>query len=113
MKRVLFRPPAEGQPAPTIDMPFQDFLREKLEAHWDESPEVRQRASELMPLIVEDCLRPSEEWPAYMPNLSKEYVLFPCHPWMCSMRGAFAWYVITVAIRFTKYPEKCPFAEAA
>lgn len=112
MKTINFIPPAEGQPAPTIDVPFQDFLREKLDAHWEESPEVRQRALQLLPLIVEDC-KASENWPAYMPNLSEEYVLFPCHPWMCSMWGAFAWHAITVAVSFAKYPENCPFAEAA
>ena len=108
MKTINFIPPADGQPAPTIDMPFQDFLREKLEAHWDEPPEVRERALHLMPLIVEDC-KSSEDWPPYMPYLNTGYTMFPDYPWKRSAMGAFAYEAISAAVSMAKRPETCPF----
>ncbi|BBO34582.1 hypothetical protein [Lacipirellula parvula] len=112
MKCIRFRPPAEGQPTPTIDIPYHDFLVEKLDTHWTLTPHEREQVLKLLPLIVWDCVNATDEWPAYMPNLGEEFTMFPNHPWMRSMMGALAFEVLTKAALFAQYPDQSPFTPA-
>lgn len=112
MKSLRFRPPAEGQPAPTIDTPYHDFLVEKLDAHWEVTLNEREQVLKLLPLIVWDCVNATDEWPAYMPNLGEGVTAFPSYPWMRSMMGALAFEVISKAVCFAQYPDQSPFTPA-
>jgi hypothetical protein len=103
MKTINFREPAPGQEPPAItDLPSL------LDAHWSLAPDVRERALGLLPLITADCMRPSEAWPPYMPDLSAGYTALPDYPWKRSLWGAFAFEAITVAVAIAEGRRECP-----
>jgi hypothetical protein len=103
LKTISFRQAAPGQePAAITDLPSL------LDAHWSLAPDVRERALGLLPLIMADCLQPSESWPPYMPNLSEGVTAFPDYPWKRSAAGAFAFEAITVAVAIAEGRRECP-----
>jgi hypothetical protein len=67
-----------------------------------------QRASELLPRILKDCMRPSETWPPYMPDLSARYAALPDWPWKRSLWGQFTFEAILVAARIARGDAECP-----
>lgn len=121
MKTISYIPPAPGQEVPEITN-VPRFMDEKLREIADDqygrdslglTPATVKRAAELLPRIYEDCMKPSETWPPYMPDMSRGCSMLPDYPWMRCAWGAFTFEAIVVAASIAGGKRECPSELAA